>query len=1229
MLDEAPPLPAVRLAVPAAPVGYPFARRRYWPAPPVPAAADGPVTPLSVVAAALGLEPGRLQPDSVPLELGMDSILAIEIRARLARIGCAVGVRDLLGGRSIAAILTDADSEGADAVVLSEPDAAAAHEPFALTELQLAYLVGRSPSVPLGGTGCHVYWEFVTDRELDTGRLEAAWNRLIAAHGMLRAVFTDDGMQRIQPRVPPYRVAVHDWRGGEPAAPLAALRERMAHEVFEPASWPLFRIETTRDGAGTRLHLSIDLLIIDVLSLFRLLRDWGRLYDDPAATPAAPALTFRDYMAAFQRLRAGPARDRALGFWERAMAGTPPAPVLPRARSDADLRAARFTRRRTELPAEGWTRLREHARACGATPNALLLTLLGATLAHWSETSEFSLNLTVHDRRPVHPDVDRVIGDFTSTILVPVGSDREAGFARRLRSVSDAVAERLDHALVSGVEAARRFGTPAVRGALAWVFTSMLGYGAVLGHDRRITSLGRLDWGVTQTPQVLLDVQAFEEDGRLVMTWDSVDAAFPDGLFELAFEAFASGLAALAAPDADLGGSATQAIARREQAARSEINRTAGPLPDDLLHEPLLRRALAEPGRIAAIAPEAIWTLGDLVGRALAVAALLPGLRPGALVGVAFGKSAWQLAATVGVGVAGGAYLPLDPDLPDERFRRLATLGGVGIVLTTAALAGRLAVPDGVRVVPVDGLAPLPLPAAMPDRRAAPGDLAYVLFTSGSTGEPKGVMIEHRAALNTVLDCNDRFGVGPGDRVFGLSSLGFDLSVYDLFGVPAAGGAVVLPDPATLRDPEALAARAGAAGVTIWNSVPMLLDMVLESGPPAGSLDTLRLAMLSGDWIPLGLPGSLARRVPGAILYSLGGATEAAIWSICHRVDGARPGWRSIPYGRPMRNQRFHVLDESLGPCADGVEGDLYIAGAGLARGYWGDPAKTAAAFIQHPVSGELMYRTGDRGRWRAGGLIEFLGRRDGQVKIGGFRIELGEIEAVAAAHPAVRLAMAVAEGEAGPEGRRRLVLHVVPAGDRLDAEALRADLARSLPDYMVPRAIRQHASLPLTANGKVDRQAVERGAVVAASEGSGPGGTIERAAMPGGAAPTAHDRAQLVGRIAAIVAEVVGLEAVSSDASFFDLGADSLSAVVVNRRLRSELGLETRVTDLFEHPTVSRLADHLSRPAGRRATAAVDAGPSEPPEGPSDATEAAAPLRRRSMLRQAFRDRFKVPERV
>ena len=283
-------------------------------------------------------------------------------------------------------------------------------------------------------------------------------------------------------------------------------------------------------------------------------------------------------------------------------------------------------------------------------------------------------------------------------------------------------------------------------------------------------------------------------------------------------------------------------------------------------------------------------------------------------------------------------------------------------------------------------------------------------------------MIEHRAALNTVADINRRFGIGAGDAVLGLSSLSFDLSVYDVFGLLGCGGKLVLPEPARLRDPGHWLELMQAHGVTVWNTVPQLLAMLVEHGRDIGP--ALRVAMLSGDWIPLGLPARAKVLANEVTVYGLGGATEASIWSNWFRVERIEPEWRSIPYGWPLANQRFHVLNEALEPAPEGVPGRLFIAGAGLARGYWRDPERTAAKFVTHPRTGERLYETGDHGRYLPDGVIEFLGREDDQVKVRGHRIELGEIEAVLTAYPAVRAAVAVAWGE--PRGERRLAAYVV-----------------------------------------------------------------------------------------------------------------------------------------------------------------------------------------------------------
>jgi acyl-coenzyme A synthetase/AMP-(fatty) acid ligase/acyl carrier protein len=411
--------------------------------------------------------------------------------------------------------------------------------------------------------------------------------------------------------------------------------------------------------------------------------------------------------------------------------------------------------------------------------------------------------------------------------------------------------------------------------------------------------------------------------------------------------------------------------------------------------------------------------------------------------------------------------------------------------------------------------------------------------------------------------------VGPDDRVLALSSLSFDLSVYDIFGTLAAGGTIVFPEAAKRRDPQHWAERIESEGVTIWNSVPALLEMLAEQAshrPPGatGSAGTIRLVFLSGDWIPVSLPArirTLPYVTPGVEVISMGGATEASIWSILFPVGDVDPASRSIPYGRPMVNQTFHVLDGHLRPRPTWVPGHLYIGGIGLAKGYWRDPETSAASFIVHPETGERLYRTGDLGRYLPSGDIEFLGREDSQVKIRGYRVELGEIEAVLAGHPQVREAAVLAR-DGGAPGEKRLSAYVVAApedgGGDLDEAALRSFLRERLPDYMIPAGFLFLPALPLTANGKVDRRALpvfDQEAVHSRQEYVAPRTEIEEA-------------------LAAICAEILGVEKLGIHHDFFAMGGDSLMAIRAIFRIRKAVGVELEVRSFFDSPTVAALAE-------------------------------------------------------
>lgn len=350
----------------------------------------------------------------------------------------------------------------------------------------------------------------------------------------------------------------------------------------------------------------------------------------------------------------------------------------------------------------------------------------------------------------------------------------------------------------------------------------------------------------------------------------------------------------------------------------------------------------------------------------------------------------------------------------------------------------------------------------------SPHEIAYVIFTSGSTGRPKGVAVANHSLVNLVQWVNDTFAVGPSDRLLQVTSFCFDLSVYDVFGFLSSGGAMRMASDDELAAPARVAEILHREGITYWNSAPAMFAWVMPF-VTEGS-ETLRLLFLSGDWIPLSLPAEVEPFFPHARMVNLGGATETTVWSTWHVVERVDPEWPSIPYGRPIQNARYYVLDEHLEPTPLDVAGDMYTAGLCLAVAYHGDPRQTGARFVPDPfVPGERMYATGDRGRWRPGGEIQFLGRVDHQVKIRGYRVELGEIESVMAALPAVRAAVVVVVERAG--ARSLAGFYTTSAGGPIPD--MRATLATRLPEYMVPGRLVHLTELPITTNGKVDRAAL------------------------------------------------------------------------------------------------------------------------------------------------------------
>jgi amino acid adenylation domain-containing protein len=523
-----------------------------------------------------------------------------------------------------------------------------------------------------------------------------------------------------------------------------------------------------------------------------------------------------------------------------------------------------------------------------------------------------------------------------------------------------------------------------------------------------------------------------------------------------------------------------------------------------------------------------------------------------------------QIAAVLGTLMAGGAYLPIDMALPEARIAHLLKDGDIRSVLVISGEVPQAVHDRGCVALDVTALAPGRQEPIEP-ARSSQGDLAYVLYTSGSTGLPKGVMISHRSAVNLVADMNRRFSAGAQDRWFAISQLHFDLSVYDIFGALSAGGALVMPDTDRLTDARHWLYLATTAGVTIWNSVPAIVQLLIEEAMEAGLPlpPSLRLVMMSGDRIPVPLPGSVTALSPATRVVSLGGPTETTVWNICHPIDEVDQHWRNIPYGKPTANNRYHVLNAELAPCQDWVCGTLYAAGTGLAEGYWKDDARTDERFFEHPASGERLYDTGDEGRYHPDGTIEILGRSDFQIKLNGYRIEIGEIETLLVSHEAVDAATVVCQEVAD---NKHLVAFIVSTTAVVQTAALksvlRTYLKERLPDYMVPRRIVFLDCLPLTGNGKVDRKAL-------ALHDTGP---VVPVAQPSTLAPDDGIEA----RVTEIWRDLLRVPVVAPDISFFQLGGDSLTAAKLGSRLRKEFGISLRLAQLLRLETVRAMSSHI-----------------------------------------------------
>ncbi|CAF3766289.1 unnamed protein product, partial [Adineta steineri] len=882
------------------------------------------------------------------------------------------------------------------------------YEPFPVTNIQLAYLVGREGVFDLGHVSTFHYKEYSFTSTFDIECFERALNCLIQRHEALRLIFPSHTEQRILKTVPYYTISVLNLGDVESSRKhLIERREQLSHQVRPADQWPLFDFQITRfisdDEYKIRLHFGIDALIMDFWSTNLILHELNQLYCNSNDILVELKLSYRDYILTEEQWKNTTIYSNDRQYWINRLKSFPLGPDLPLQCLPNEIHVQRHCNVATVLGLSLWQKLRKRIIDHELTPAGFLASIYALVLGKWSENKHFALNLPVFNRLPIHPQVNQIVGDFTTVVPLEINFDKVITYYEFLHTVQKQLWNDVEHISYDGVSFIRDLmqmhQTREI--LLPYVFTCAIDVEDIREKnvEHNIFYDNKLVYVISQTPQVFIDHGVLETDGCLSINWVYVDNLLRKEMVIHIHDTFVDLLVKLASFDDLWQNPIFIPLPSEQQERRLDFNQTQweSNIKEKLLHSLVIKQAELTPNALAIVSSQVNLTYEQLLNRVYSLAYHLQQqheMKSNQLIAILMTKGWEQIVACLAIFVSGSAYLPLDIDSPYDRLFSLIEETNVTILLTQSH--SKHAFPHittiSVDTFTTDDNYPMPFPI----KQQSSTDLAYVIYTSGSTGKPKGVMISHQAVVNTILDMNSRLKITSNDRIFALSHLNFDLSVYDIFGILIDGGTIVIPDHEDYKNPEHWYDMMVEHRVTIWNSVPMLMQMFVEHLKHTNNHNNqLRHILLSGDWIPLSLPESIQTTLGEQVtITSLGGATEASIWSIAYTLPKEIPReWKSIPYGIPLRNQQYYVYDIHLDDCPEWVIGELYIGGEGLANGYWNDQEKTQSSFIIHSLTNERLYRTGDYGRFLPTGYIEFTGRKDFQVKVHGHRIELGEIE--------------------------------------------------------------------------------------------------------------------------------------------------------------------------------------------------------------------------------------------
>ncbi|WP_242143304.1 MULTISPECIES: non-ribosomal peptide synthetase [unclassified Bacillus cereus group] len=943
------------------------------------------------------------------------------------------------------------------------------YEPYQLNQMQQAYLIGRYPELPLGGGGTHVYVEWNCDT-YEHQRFLYALKKLMERHPVLKTIVDPkSGVQRIEEEVS-LHVKTIDLTGASnkyKKKQLRKIRKKMQHiDIPIDEGNTLFQIGVTRlNDSKAIIHFYYDALILDLWSQEILLEELNMLYMNTEAEIAPLHITFRDYMMAKQNSMEEMLYKRDVDYWKKKLTELPPAPSLPVICSPFRMNQPKTFRMTRRIDKEVWRKFQEFCREEEITPFIALLSVFAKTIALWSEDQSFTLNIPQFQRKFIHPHVENLVGQFASFVPMKFDFYRKESFLSIVRRVQKESWEVLEHSHVHGLELIRELSKRnenVEETILPIVFTGLLHL------KKRVDGVFRQGYWISQTSQVGLDAFVSEEAGCLYLNWDIVNGLFNHTMIVDMIDMNVNFIQYLSMSRENWRKSRVELLpCKHKKIIEKQVHGPVVNIPNcNLLF--LLEKSFMKNKEAYAIEMAEHYityhTLHNLVKKE-AHKLRVHGVKPGDTVGIVMNKGWEQIVSVLAILYCRATYLPIDAELPLQRVQRYLQQAKAKIVCTQPQLLEKMSelqVPI-IHCVTKDKENQLNIEYDIPEYKNDNASI-YIIYTSGSTGQPKGVEIGERGLLNVLFATQQSFPIKLGDKILALTALHHDMSVYDIFGLLLWGGTLVIPEKS--KDPKYWLDIMRAHNVTIWNSVPAMMEMLLDYMDyfKEQKISSIRRVFLGGDWIPLKMPARIQIHAGDTQVISVGGPTETTLWNIWYEIDPRKPYQKSIPYGSPINNVKYHILNENLEQVPIGVIGTMYCSGLGLAKGYMNNQELTKSKFIIHPETKERMYRTGDLGRYFRNGLIEIVGREDFQVKIHGQRIDLNEIEKVIEQHKGIKRAIAIFEN------KRKIIIVFYIENEKCSIEGLKKFLKLYLPSYMIPINFIPIATIPLTNNGKVNR---------------------------------------------------------------------------------------------------------------------------------------------------------------